>query len=745
MNNNCFSKSIVTAMNNQQKHTLSNTLIEQPNRFFCLTVMVCIVFVFITGSALAQDIPSSTSDDGDIQQMLENVAENSNNEDADYTNLVEALYYYKEHPINLNQTTKDELTQLIFLTEIQINNLLNHIDKNGKLITIYELQGISGFDLQTIKKLLPYVYVTDNLNAANFSIKEMFKNGQHMVMMRYGQVLEQQKGFAPIDSGALHNSPNSRYIGSPQILYTRYRFTYGTNVSWGFTGKKDQGELFLKDNQRFKYDWYENSLRGNQGNGFDFTSAHFFIKNIKFIRAFVVGDYQLGFGQGLVLWSGLAFTKGSNINSLKKGNVGIKPYTSANILRYLRGSAVTFGYKRLEGTAFFSRKKVDGTISDTLTTGEIAAISSLQTTGYHNTPTSIADKGSITQTVTGGNLSYKGRKLTIGATALSYMLNKDFNRNLTYYNQFQFSSTQNFNTSVDFSYVLKNFNFFGEEAISQNGGKAFINGAIVSLDPRLSFTIAYRNYQRNYQSSFSNAFAENSTASNEKGTYIGISAKPTTTITFNAYCDRFQFPWMNYQANAPSYGNDYLAQLNYTPSKKFDMYFRIRDRNRQRNAIDDDAIIYYLAPVRQTNYRFNISYSILPTVKLKNRIEVVEYKIDANKTEKGYLAYQDIVYNKIGKPLSVTLRYALFHTDSYNARIYAYETEVPGVYSILANYYRGSRFYILVDYNVTRRIELWLRYSQTFYDDRNVISPGSLNEIQGNTKSTVEAQVKFKF
>ncbi len=109
------------------------------------------------------------------------------------------------------------------------------------------------------------------------------------------------------------------------------------------------------------------------------------------------------------------------------------------------------------------------------------------------------------------------------------------------------------------------------------------------------------------------------------------------------------------------------------------------------------------------------------------------------------MAYQDIVYNKVGKPLSVTLRYALFHTDSYNARIYAYETEVPGVYSILANYYRGSRFYILVDYNITRRIELWLRYSQTFYDDRNIISPGSLNEIQGNTKSTVEAQVKFKF
>lgn len=704
-----------------------------------------VVFFCSTHTLHAQDIPTQSNDDSDVQQLIESTAENNATEDADYTNLIEALFYYKEHPINLNQTNKDELIQFPFLSEIQINNLLNHIDKNGKLITICELQGISGFDLQTIKKLLPYVYVTDNLNKANFSIKEMFQNGQHMVLTRYSQVLETQKGFTPIDSAALHNSPNSRYIGSPQILYTRYRFTYGNNVSWGFTGKKDQGELFFKNNQNFKYDWYENMLRGNQGNGFDFNSAHFFIKNVKFIRAFVVGDYQASFGQGLVLWSGLAFTKSANINSLKKSSIGIKPYTSANLLRYLRGTALTMGYKRLEGTAFFSRKKLDGTISDTLTTGEIAAISSLQTTGYHTTATGVANKGSVTQTVYGGNISYKGKKLTVGATVLNYMLDKDLSRNLSYYNQFQFSSTQNMNASIDYSYVFRNFNFFGEEAICQNGGKAFINGAIVSLDPRLSMTVAYRNYQRNYQNLVGNGFAENSTTANEKGTYIGISAKPTNTISFNAYYDRFEFPWMSYQANAPSHGFDYLAQLNYTPSKKFDMYVRIRDRNKQRNAIDDDALIYYLAPVNQTNYRFNISYTILPSLKLKNRIEMVDYKINSNKTQKGYLAYQDIIYNKIGSPLSVTLRYALFHTDSYDARIYAYETEVPGVYSILANYYRGSRFYILVDYMITKRIELWLRYSQTFYDDRNVISAGSLTEIQGNTKSTVEAQLKFRF
>ncbi|MFY9308126.1 MAG: helix-hairpin-helix domain-containing protein [Bacteroidia bacterium] len=732
-----------------KKNSASFDTIKRSNKSRWLGFAIptlCVFVVFLLSNTLsAQDLPVKT-DDSELQQQLENVAENSGNEDADYTNLLEGLIYYKEHPINLNRTNKEELQQLFFLNDIQITNLLKHIEKSGNLITIYELQGINGLDLQTIKRMLPYVRVTDNFNTANFSINEMFRNGSHTVLLRYAQVIEKQTGFSDIDSAKIAESPNSRYIGSPQRLYARYRFTYGTNVSWGITAEKDQGELFFKKNQRFTTSAYESALNGNQRNGFDFYSAHFFVKNIKFVKALAIGDYQATFGQGLVAWSGLAFTKSADITSGKKSAMGLRPYTSVDENRFLRGAATTVKLKSFEATAFFSRKNVDANISDTLDNGEIAAISSLQETGYHSTVSEIADKDAITQTIVGGNVAYKGRSLTLGATALSYQLDKNFKRQLSYYNQFEFSTTQNLNIGFDYNYVFRNFNFFGEAAMSKNGGKAFVNGLIVSLDPRLALTVLYRDYQRNYQNLVSNGFAEGSMASNEKGTYIGVSAKPFNTITITAYCDRFQFPWMTYQANVPSsYGTDYLAQLNYTPSKKLDMYFRIRERHYQKNTADADADIDYLGPVKQVNYRFNIGYSILPSVKLKNRIELVDYKIESTKTQKGYLAYQDVTYNKVGSPVSVSLRYALFQTDSYNSRIYAFENEIPGVYSILANYYRGSRFYILLDYNITRRIELWVRYSQTFYDNKDVISAGSLSEIQGNTKSEIKAQVRFKF
>ncbi len=704
-----------------------------------------IILFLISNSVFAQDTIFNKTDDNDIQQQLENITENSLNEEDDYTNLLEGLIYYKEHPINLNNTTKEELQQLHILNDIQINNLLDHIDKNGDLITIYELQSITGFNLQTITKLLPYVKISDNFDSSHFTIKQLFNKGQNIVLMRYGQTLEKQKGFSPIDSAQLLKSSNARYIGSPQKLYARYRFTYGNNVSWGITADKDQGELFFKHNQRFKYNWYENALHGNQHSGFDFYSAHFFIKNIRFIKALAIGDYQASFGQGLTVWSGMSFGKSSDINSIKKVAAGIRPYTSADENRFMRGVATTIGFKNFEATGFISRKKIDAAISDTLADGSSRTISSLQTTGYHTTPTEIAGKDAVLQTLIGGNISYKTRRLNIGITAIDFQLNKDFERSLTYYNQFEFSSKHNFNLGIDYNYVYKNFNFYGEQAISKNGGMAFVNGVLISLDPRLSITLAQRNYQRNYQNLLSNSFSENTSAANEKGTYIGIAIKPSNTISVNAYYDRFEFPWLKYLVNAPSVGNDYVAQINYTPSKKTDVYFRIRQRNKQKNTSSPDAPIDYLVPANQTNYRFNISYSILPSIKLKNRLELIDYKLENNKTEKGYLVYQDVVFNNINKPLSVTLRYALFQTDSYNTRIYAYENDMLSSFSIPAYYGRGSRFYILLDYTITRKIEIWIRYGQSFYDDRTIISPGSLNEIDGNTKTEIKAQVKFKF
>lgn len=703
-----------------------------------------LILLFFYSSLSAQDTLINLQNNTEIQQQLENITESIQGEDTDFSGLLATLVNNHKRPINLNNTNKEELQSLKLLTDSQINNLLQYLKQNGKLIAIFELQAIDGFDLKTITAILPYVKIYEERIPVIFNKHDFVKNSKNTLTFRYAQVLEKQIGFTNIDSLSLYKNSNARYIGSPQKLYAAYRFTDNEHVRFGITAEKDQGELFLKNKQQFTYDWYEQSLKNNQKNGFDFYSAHLFVSNLKFIKALTIGDYQATFGQGLVLWNGFSFGKSLSTLYIKKSSGGIQPYTSVNENNFLRGAATTIAVNKIEATVFYSRKQIDAQFADTLIAGEDREVSSLKETGYHSTINEINSKNALLESCYGGNVAYNTANFHLGITGLNYELEHPLKRKLSYYNQFEFSSKSNFNGSIDYHFMLHNFNFFGEAAKSKVGGMAFLNGILVGMDTRLSLLILHRYYQRNYQAIFGNGFSERSSNANEKGVYTGVTINPISTITLNAYYDRFEFPWLTYQANAPAYGNEYSAQVNYTPTKIFNCYFQIKQRNHQKDT-KENVVIDHLVAVKQTNYRFNISYRILNAIQLKNRIEFINYRFDNRAMQNGFLIYQEVTYQKISNPLSITLRYSLFDTDDYDTRLYAYESDMPGTYSIPSYFNRGSRFYILLNYNISRHIEFWVRYSQTYYDNKNVISEGTLNEIRGNTKSEVKAQVQFKF
>jgi len=92
----------------------------------------------------------------------------------------------------------------------------------------------------------------------------------------------------------------------------------------------------------------------------------------------------------------------------------------------------------------------------------------------------------------------------------------------------------------------------------------------------------------------------------------------------------------------------------------------------------------------------------------------------------------------------LNIRYAIFNTDSYNTAIYAYETDVLYAYSVPSYYYKGSRGYVVLHYRISRNFDLWLRYSRTFYANKNVIG-SDLTEIQANHKSEIKAQLRIRF
>jgi hypothetical protein len=416
--------------------------------------------------------------------------------------------------------------------------------------------------------------------------------------------------------------------------------------------------------------------------------------------------------------------------------------------KFLRGAGTTLRFGKFESTAFFSLKKRDANIAVSDTTGnniEILEISSFQITGLHTTPAQISDKHAITEMIYGGNFAYKGKRLQIGVTAMHADYSADLNRNLSLYNQFEFTGKSNTVIGADYDWSFRNFHFFGEGSRSANGGMSFINGVLISLDPRLAMTVHTRWLGRDFQNLYSSVFAEGLNPANERGVYVGISAKPHRRITINTYIDHYFFPWLRYQIDQPSKGSDFLFQVNYTPDKKTDMYFRYRHRDKFINSGDDESTIGYIVPLTQDNWRFNIQYPVGSSIRLRNRVEYSVYHQTNRKSENGFVIWQEISYKKSGMPVSFSARYALFQTDSYNAAIYAFENDMPNTFSVPAYYYKGSRMYVLVNWDINRKMELYFRLAQTFYYNQEIISEGSLTEINKNTKTEMKVMLRIKF
>lgn len=670
-----------------------------------------------------------------IEQRIEQIAESIESDNIDYTTLFEKLTVYLDFPLNLNTATSEDLYGLGLLNNYQIGQFLDYRDEYGEIFSIYELSYINGWNASTAELIQPFVVIKPNPEKEKVTFNKLLNYGKNEVVLRYQKVLEEQEGYSPATSDELESNPNARYLGSNARVYARYRYRYSDQISFGVTMEKDPGEEFFK---------------GSQKQGFDFYSGHFFMKDFGTIKRLAVGDFQAQFGQGLTFWSGLGFNRKSSFSlSTAQFGSGIGPYTSINENLFLRGGAITLNFGKFDFTTFYSGKGIDGNLADiepdSLFQGDQATIvTSFQQSGYHRTPAELKDKKSIFQQHVGGNISYNTRRFHMGFTAAQMKLDGAIQRNTDTYSQFRFSGKDNTAVGIDYMWKVRNMFFFGETTRSQNGAFATVNGLNINLDPRLSLNLTQRYYARDFQPLASVGFGEGSTVENESGIYLGVEFRPFKKWKLNAYFDQFKFPWLRYQTDGPSSGTDFLAQLDYQPSGSVSLYLRYRDRLRKINSRDEVTGVSPLVDQQRKYLRLHMSYKANRRVKFRSRLEFSEYKRGNEPLERGFLLYQDVIYQFAKAPLRITFRYALFDTDSYNARIYAYENDVLYFFSVPAYSGRGTRIIALAKYDLGRNIDIWLRWAQFYYTDRQTVGSGK-DEINGNTKSEIKAQVRFKF
>ena len=473
-------------------------------------LVIFIFIVFALTKSYGQKLPLTT------EQQIENLAELLE-DDIEDDQFLQQLQQFLEHPLNLNAATADDMRLLRVLTDLQIASLLQYRKLFGELIDIYELQAIPTWNVDLIRRLLPFITVAEKIDAKE-ELLNRTKGGDHSILIRHRRILEKQKGY--------DKTLSTHYLGSKDHLLLRYKYVYKNLLQFGLTADKDAGEQFFK---------------GAQSKGFDFYSAHFFARQLGAVKALALGDFSVNMGQGLIQWGSLAFKKSADAIAVKRQAPTLLPYSSAGEYNYNRGAGISVQRGKIEATAFASHARLNA--NKGLDDQGKEVFSGFLTSGFHRTPSEIADRYSIGQTAFGGTISYQTTIAKLGFNTVHYRFSNPLQKRAEPYNRFAINGKSWSNYSADYSLTHKNVHFFGEAAIDKRGGKAFVNGALISADPKVDLSFVYRNIAADYAAVYGNAVTENVYPANEKGFYAGITFRPKANFKIRCLYRFLHFPF----------------------------------------------------------------------------------------------------------------------------------------------------------------------------------------------------------
>ncbi|MEL6152567.1 MAG: hypothetical protein AAFQ78_00915 [Bacteroidota bacterium] len=689
------------------------------NSFYAKSCLVLLLFVGLAGTALgnAKEKPDFAHLVEEIRAQQEEVGE------IGYEALEEQLWEYYQQPLNLNSASYETLQSLHILTEVQLDALCRHTAQYGPLLSIYELQAIPTFDLATIRRLAPFVYVTEvTMDPRNQLLwPQLLGKSNSYALLRYGRTLPAKQGYAYDEKRGA-----APYAGSSDSFITRLQVRHPRGWGIGLSARKGAGEAFTWDAATQRY-------------GLAPWRCHFLLKDWGRLQTLVVGDYAVGFGQGLVLHAGFGMNKSSEtIKVLRINNRGIRPHAALSNTAF-KGIATTWRWAVVTLTSYYSIANLDGKVE-----GEDGAggqyVRSVYRGGYYRTQGEIAKKAQVNEQVIGSTLVYKGppRGIEVGLNALYSYYSLPIYPDTERGNPFRFCGQDHANGSLFYRYLWQNLHFFGEGALSKNGGKAALAGVVASLSRYADATVLWRHYGQDFHSLYGKAFRENSTAnSNERGLYLGTKLRPWRRWHLDAYYDYFYFPWCWGQS---AFGHSWLAKATYQPNRMMLAYFQYKASAKPKKPKKSVDIIRGL----RHSYKLRWQWSLSKAITLNSEAQWNSYRCLAAPTTWGCAVVQDVGYKV--RRIQLKGRIAWFNIDAHANRMAFYEPNVLYSGFNFPSYQsgQGMRYCVLCCYKPIPALRFAIKYALTWYWDKDCLGNG-YEKIEGNFKHEIRAQAMLLF
>lgn len=679
--------------------------LKSPQLHMVKFLPMLLIFIIINETYFAQTDSSSISTEEIINNLLQEPAEENENED-----IYQIIEDIVDNPIDLNTARLTDLQRVPGMSAYNAALILNHRKKYGAFFSTDELDLVEDLTSDFTEKVKPFLIVNPKIfesalesGEQGLSIWDGLTNNLKLnIRSRFINDLQEKRGFS-----------ENKYEGTNPKIYTRFTLKYAGLIDAGLTTEKDAGERSLNE----------------------FTSLHFTLKDYGIIKNLTLGDYTLEFGQGLALWSPYALSKGTDavFPSNRKAKI-INPYKSTNENNFFRGAAVTIAIDNFLVSSFYSKNYFDANI-DSIS----QAILSTPIDGYHRTENEIAKRKAAEETVYGGRIDFIDPKDIFTAGLLIY--NSQFSNSFVPSNIFDIDGDRFQFYSLYYNFNAGRVNIFGESAFDSRSIASLL-GTTISLADNFSFVTLVRNYPRNYRNLHSFGFGENSgTTKNEFGIYTGIQWM-TSIGEINFYYDQFKFPYATYENPLPSAGDEFLFDIRSKPIQRIETNFRIKYENKEITEKIEN--LESLTNRLKYSIRGEVVYTVSDKLRLKTRVEINQIDIAGIKlSERGMMIFQDVRISPF-QNLTLDGRFFFYQTDSFNSAIYSYENDLRGILSSTALYGKGVKWYLLIKFKPMQFISLSAKYSETFKPLEKTLGSG-FSEINNNVDNRISFQAEMNF
>ena len=257
--------------------------------------------------------------------------------------------------------------------------------------------------------------------------------------------------------------------------------------------------------------------------------------------------------------------------------------------------------------------------------------------------------------------------------------------------------------------------------------------------------VQYREYRKEYQSLLDGAYGIQDHNANERGIRLALETAVLPDLIIKLYTEHYTYPWLKSLMINRLRGLKNELSLDYIPVKNSKLTMRFYHKKASAKSSDNkdwfDKALFY------TSYKYSIRirHLLSASFSIKSQFDytIVRSGGIEGDDSRGSLLALDIFYHPTLLPVKLSFRYAIFNTDDFSSRLYAYENDVLYASSMPAYYGKGYRSYLLIKYKASQWLDAWLRLSLTRFTDRNTISSGPA-EIGGNKLPEIKIQLRLK-